>query len=184
MCLHLARSRKTPPGPIAPALVAANAPQQPGDLARPRWARVHRIRLIRREIRESLSAGALDLLLSHAELVVEGSSEIESKPGAARTQIGERVYVTLMLTIDLSRCAEGFHEPADAATAERVAELMRDTPNVRTRLLALARPRLAAIAGVDEDALEIALEPQVRAEGVRVLVDGDAVAWPRARRQG
>ena len=141
---------------------------------------MHRIRLIRREIRESLSAGALDLLLAHAELVVEGSGEI----GTAQRPIGERVYVTLMLTIDLSRCADGFREPADAATAERIAELMRETPTVRTRLLALARPRLAELAGLDEDALEIALEPQVRAEGVRVLVDGDAVAWPRARRRG
>jgi hypothetical protein len=177
----LARSRKTPPGPAAtPAVTRADDPPTARGLARPRWARVHRIRLIRREIRESLSAGALDLLLSHAELVVEGASEI----GTARRPIGERVYVTLMLTIDLSRCAEGFREPADAATAERIAELMRETPTVRTRLLALARPRLAELAGLDEDALEIALEPQVRAEGVRVLVDGDAVAWPRARRRG
>ncbi len=149
----------------------------------PRWARVHRIRLIRREIRESLSAGALDLLLEHAELVVEGSGELGSAPGVA-AGLRDRLYATVMLTIDLTRCAHGFREPADAATAERVAELMRETTTVRTRLLALARGRLAQLAGVDEDALEISLEPQVRADGVRVLVDGDAVAWPRARRKG
>ncbi|MBC8068280.1 MAG: hypothetical protein IAG13_08100, partial [Deltaproteobacteria bacterium] len=95
----MARSRKTPPGPASTPVARADEPPAPGDLARPRWARVHRIRLIRREIRESLSAGALDLLLSHAELVVEGSGEIGTAPG----HIGERVYVTLMLTIDLSR---------------------------------------------------------------------------------
>jgi hypothetical protein len=179
VALHLARSRKTPPGTPPPPSGHA--------LARPGWARVHRIRLIRREFRESLSAGALDLLLAHAELVVEGSGEIDCRDprgGNAPTHLGERVYVTLMLTIDLSRCADGFREPADAATAERVAELMRETPTLRTRLLALARPRLAELAGIGEDALEIALEPQVRADGVRVLVDGDAVAWPRARRRG
>lgn len=150
-------------------------------LSRPRWARVRRIRLIRREIRESLSPGALDLLLAHAELQVEGSAEIGEDPrGVAPTT---RVYATLMLTIDLSRCADHFREPADVATAERVAELMRETTAVRTRLLALARPQLAALAGVDEDRLEISLEPQVRVDGVRVLVDGDAMAWPRARRR-
>jgi hypothetical protein len=141
---------------------------------------VHRIRLIRREVRESLSAGALDLLLAHAELVVEGSGEIGSPAPDRR----DRVYATVMLTIDLTRCADDFREPADAATAERVAELMRETTTVRSRLLALARPRLAELAGIPEESLEISLEPQVRAEGVRVLVDGDAVAWPRARRRG
>jgi hypothetical protein len=90
---------------------------------------VHRIRLIRREIKESLSAGALDLLLEHAELVVEGSGEI----GSPAAEGHARVYATVMLTIDLSRSAAGFREPAEAATAERDAELMRETTAVRTR---------------------------------------------------
>lgn len=179
----MSRSRKTPVPAAAPAAPRRATPLDVAaerGLVRPRWARVHRIRLIRREVKESLSAGALDLLLEHAELVVEGSGEI----GSPAAEGHARVYATVMLTIDLSRCAEGFREPADAATAERVAELMRETTAVRTRLLALARPRLAELAGLAEDALEISLEPQVRAEGVRVLVDGDAVAWPRMRRRG
>lgn len=148
---------------------------------------MQRIRLIRREVRESLSSGALDLLLAQAELVVEGSGEIaapsSSAPGSARARGPEadRVYATVMWTIDLARVADRFREPADAATAERVAELMRAEPTLRPRLVALARPKLAALAGVAEDALEITVEPHVRADGVLVLVDGDAVAWERVR---
>jgi hypothetical protein len=149
----------------------------------PRWARVQRIRLIRREVRESLSAGALDLLLADAELVVEGSSELSSRSRSepASRSPGERIFATVMLTIDLARVADRFREPADAATAERVAELMRVEPKVRDRLVALARPRLAQLVGVAQEAVDISIEPHVRADGVHVLVDGDAVAWPRAR---
>ena len=143
---------------------------------------MQRIQLIRREVRESLSSGALDLLLAQAELVVEGSGEIASRgPASPSARGSERVYATVMWTIDLGRVADRFREPADAATAERVAKLMRAEPTLRERLVALARPRLAALAGVAEDALEISIEPNVRADGVHVLVDGDAVAWERPR---
>lgn len=173
--------------PVARAAAAAKARARasephPDGLVPPRWARVQRIRLIRREVRESLSAGALDLLLADAELVVEGSGELSSRARSEPTRSpSERVFATVMLTIDLARVADRFREPADAATAERVAELMRVEPKVRDRLVALARPRLAALVGVDEEAVDISIEPHVRADGVHVLVDGDAVAWPRAR---
>lgn len=140
---------------------------------------MQKIRLIRREVRESLSSGALDLLLADAELVVEGSSEIEARPQTERR--ADRVFATVMLTIDLGRVADRFREPADAATAERVAELMRVEPLVRDRLISRARPQLAALVGLAEHAVEISIEPHVRADGVHVLVDGDAVAWPRIR---
>ncbi|HET6585399.1 MAG TPA: hypothetical protein VFG69_18200 [Nannocystaceae bacterium] len=162
----------------------AAAPKKPrapasDGLVPPRWARVQRIRLIRREVRESLSAGALDLLLADAELVVEGGGEVSSRQPPSSS--GSTVFATVMLTIDLARVADRFREPADAATAERVAELMRVEPRVRDRLVALARPRLAALVGVGQEAVDISLEPHVRADGVHVLVDGDAVAGPRAR---
>jgi hypothetical protein len=142
----------------------------------PRWARVDRIPLIRREVRESLSPGALDLLLAEADIVVEGSGEIEPR---AMPASADRVFATVMLTIDLARVADRVREPADAATAERIAELMRVEPLVRDRLVDRARPRLAALLGLAESAVEISIEPHVRADGVQVLVDGDAVAWPR-----
>lgn len=138
---------------------------------------MQRIRLIRREVRESLSPGALDLLLAEADAVVEGGGEIES--GASARASADRAFATVMLTIDLGRFADRFREPADAATAERVAELMRGDPLVRDRLVARARPRLAELLSLPPESVEISIEPHVRADGVLVLVDGDAVAWPR-----
>jgi hypothetical protein len=150
-----------------------------GAMPPPAWAKVSRIRLIRREVRETLSAGALDLLLEHAEVVIEGSHELgESRPGP------RQVFATVMITIDLPRCANRFREPPDAATAERIAELLRDATVLRPRLVALARPRLAELAELAPDALDLSLEIHVRADGVRVLIDGDLAGWPRAHRRG
>lgn len=143
------------------------------------WAKVRRIRLIHREVRESLSIGALDLLLANADIVVEGGGEIVSAGASAG-----RVYATVMVTIDLERCAPRFREPADAATAERVAELMRDTPAMQRRLVDLARPRLGELAQASLATLEISLHVNIRADGRRVLVDGDVMAWPREHRRG
>ncbi|MBX7083703.1 MAG: hypothetical protein K1X88_31125 [Nannocystaceae bacterium] len=144
----------------------------------PRWAKVARPRLIRREVRESLSPGALDLLLAHAEVVIEGDQALGRRNDGA-----PQVFATVMVTIDLPRCAERFREPADAETVLRVVELLRESASLRLRLVELARPRLAALAGVAPDTLEISLEPQLRADGVRLLIDGDAVGWPRAARR-
>lgn len=121
--------------------------------------------------------GALDLMLAHADVVVEGGGEIvPADAGAAG-----RVYATVMVTIDLERCAQRFREPADAATAERVAELMRDASAVQRRLVELARPRLSALARLPPTTLEISLHTNIRADGPRLLIDGDVMAWPRAR---
>lgn len=148
-----------------------------GDLIPPRWAKVDRIRLIHREIRESLSPGAIDLLFAHGELVVEGSPAVAADSGTGR------VYATVMMTIELERCAERMREPADAATAERLAELMREHESVRVKLAELARPHLARLAGLAEDALELVIEPSVRSDRMLLLIDGDAMAWPRTHRQ-
>lgn len=148
-----------------------------GRLLAPRWARVERIRLIHREIRESLSPGAIDLLFAHGELVVEGSPAVAAESGSGR------IYATVMLTIELARCAERVREPVDAATAERLAELMRVSPSVQVKLAELARPHLARLASAPPDTLELAVEPTVRSDRMQLLIDGDAVAWPRKRRQ-
>jgi hypothetical protein len=127
---------------------------------------VRRIPLIRREIRERLSPNALDLLFSRAELVVEGDSE----PG----------YATVMVTIDLETAADELREPADAATAMRVAELMNEAPEVRSRLLALAQLELSVRFGTAAERLRIGLEHTIRAEGCRILIDGDVTAEIRS----
>lgn len=159
-----------------PTSNASDTEQRARELARellgPAWPRVRRIPLIRREIRESLSDNALELLFRGAELIVEGDPEL-----------GERAYATVMATLDLSARAALLREPPDEATAERVAELMRGSPGVRERMTALARPRLAELYGVDPRGFAIELLPAVRVEGAKILIDGDVVVSARAGRQ-
>jgi hypothetical protein len=151
------------------------------ELPEPRWARVHKVQLIRREIRETLSPSALEVLWRHGEHVIEGGQELHRGRGTA----APRFYATVMVTCDLRRCAAWFREPADVATAERLAELMIGNPRVQKKLVALARPELARLAQVPESALHIELDHHVRAEGTRVLIDGDAmVSLEPARKAG
>jgi hypothetical protein len=140
-----------------------------GLLPEARWARVQKVQLIRREIRESLSPSALEVLWRHGEHVVEGGGEL------GRPTPGRRFYATVMVTFDLKRCAAYFREPADVATAERLAELLIGSPRVKNKLIALARPELARLAQVAEHCLHIEMDHHARAEGTQVLIDGDAM---------
>jgi len=141
-------------------------------LPEPEWTRVSRIQLIRREVRETLSASAVDVLFAHARHVIEGSPEL----GARENGTGRRVYATVMVTIDLVHCAQVFREPPDAATAERVAELLADGRRVRSRLASLARPELARLVGASGNRLKLTMEHDVRSEGTTILIDVDAMA--------
>jgi hypothetical protein len=132
-------------------------------------ARVARVQLIRREVREYLSPSALEILFAHAEWVAEGSGDLDARdPGGP-------AYATIMVTIDLGRCEALLREPADAATAARVAELLGENRDVPARLAVMARDELGRIAGVPPDELEAAVEHHTRADGTRILIDGDAV---------
>jgi hypothetical protein len=141
------------------------------------------VQLIRREIREFLGQSALEVLFSVAEHVVEGSAELSAADAGSpgRGARAPRVYATVMVTIDLRACSAYFREPADDATAERVAELMQGCARVGEQLAELARPKLAELAGLAADRLEVTLQHQVRADGTRILIDGDAMGrwdWP------
>lgn len=133
------------------------------------WARVSKIQLIRREVREFLPPSAVELLFAHGEDVVEGGVELGDGG------VAHRAYATVMVTIDLARCADLFREPADAATAQRLAELMEVDRPVRERLMTLARRELARISGLSAKRLRVQLEHHVRAEGTRLLLDADAM---------
>ncbi|WP_146158521.1 hypothetical protein [Enhygromyxa salina] len=147
------------------------------ELLQPTWPRVRRIPLIRREVRESLSDNALEILFCSAELLIEGDRDLETRPSLSDA---ERVYATVMLTLDLSRSAALLRERPDEATAERVAELMRGSDEVRRRLIELARPKLAELFDAAPRSLRIELLPVVRVSGARILIDGDAVVSLRS----
>ncbi|MEM7153688.1 MAG: hypothetical protein AAF799_12650 [Myxococcota bacterium] len=146
-------------------------------LGDPPWARVQRVQLIRREVREVLSPGALEVLFEHVDLVVEGGEELGGRRTADR-----RFYATVMVTIDLVRCRSCFREPADEATARRVAELMEEDPRVEQRLRTLAGRELAQLADTEPEALSLVLETGVRAAGTAVLLDIDVQATLANRR--
>lgn len=147
----------------------AKAPSEP--LGAAPWAKVRRIQLIRREIREVLSPSALEVLFDHAELVVEGGEELGGQRAGDR-----RVFATVMVTLDLARCAGQVREPADEATARRVAELMEVEPRVHERLRSLAARELARLGGAEPEEITVAVETSLRAEGTAVLIDVDAMA--------
>src|SRR5690606_27867106 len=79
---------------------ASDTDHRARELARallgPAWPRVRRIPLIRREVRESLSDSALEILFCGAELLVEGDRELPE-----RGITSGRAYATVMLTLDL-----------------------------------------------------------------------------------
>lgn len=153
----------------------ANTPSE--RLGAAPWAKVRRVQLIRREIREVLSPSALEVLFDHAELVVEGGEEVGGR-GA-----GGRVFATVMITIDLCRCAGQVREPADEATARRVAELMEADPRVHERLRTLAARELARLGGAPPEEITVAVESAFRVEGTTVLIDVDAMATLARRRE-
>ncbi len=129
--------------------------------------RVHRVQLVRREVREYLSPSALEILFAHATWVVEG----EPVPAG-----GLRLFATVMVTIDLASCAAYLREPADAATAARVATLMDASPAVARRLIEMGRPRLLRLLGAPgRGEVDVSIEHRARAEGARILIDGDVV---------
>jgi len=130
------------------------------------------VNLIRREVRESLSPNALEILFSRAELVVESGDDPS----------GEVVYATVMATFDLARCADLVREPADAATALRLSELLMNDRRVARRLVALARPYLCEAAEQSVPASAVAMDFKVRVEDERVLIDGDAMVSLRELR--
>lgn len=166
----------------------ASAPERAAKdgLATAPWARVRRVALIRREVHETLSPSAVEVLFDHAELVVEGGEELGGRRAEDR-----RVFATVMITIDLARCAGQVREPTDEATARRVAELMESDPRVHERLRALATRELARLGGAKPEdfaggpessspaapkALAVTLETALRVEGTAVLLDIDAMA--------
>lgn len=143
---------------------AAVSTDRLGSLDTTGWARVERVQLIRREVREFLSTQALDLLFERAEVVVEGGTDERG-----------RSYATVMLSVDLADGQPWFRERPDAATAQRVVELLREDRWLERHLRRLARTALAKRGAVRVNPRQVALDYFVRAEDRHVLVDCDAM---------
>src|SRR5689334_15114401 len=109
-----------------------------GTALRP-LARVQRIALFEREVRERLSRAAMDLVFERAEVISEGQRS---------TRAGQPVYFgSTMLTINLDTLAPSLREACDAGTARRLATLLLDDASVNTRVKQIATREAARIVG-------------------------------------
>jgi hypothetical protein len=160
MVTHKAKGA-APPGARAPKKAS------PALLLRP-LARVQRIALFEREVRERLSRAALDLVFERAEVISEGQQS---------TRAGQPVYFgSTMLTIDLEGLAPQLRESCDAGTARHLATLLKNDTAVATRVKSVAAREAARIAGARLKA--IATEVKVSARGARVFIDVDVEGTP------
>jgi hypothetical protein len=131
-------------------------------------ARVARIALFEREVRERPSRAALELVFRRAEVISEGQrAHRDGRP----TYFG-----STMLTLDLEALAPSLRESCDAGTARRLAGLLAGDPSVSSRIKAIATREAIRLAG--GRLRTIATEVKVSARGARVFIDVDVEGTP------
>jgi hypothetical protein len=134
--------------------------------ARRPMARATRIALFEREVRERLSLAALDLILARADVISEGQRGVRG---------GRDAYLgSTMLTIDLPSLDLLLREACDAGTARRLAELLEEDKDARTRIEALAAAEAARVAGATPTA--VSTHVAIRAQASKVFIDIDVEA--------
>jgi hypothetical protein len=154
--MHRPKLLPSPPGSTAGA--RAGTPL----LLRP-LARVTRISLFEREVRERLSRAALDVLLSSAAVMSEGQWSLRA---------GKEIFFgSTMLTIELETVASSLRDACDARAAQRVAALIETDKAALARIKTIAAAETLRIAGRPPRSLTS--EVKVRARGITVFVDVD-----------
>jgi hypothetical protein len=162
MVTHKAKGTAAHPSSPRPAKKSAS-----GTALRP-LARVERIALFEREVRERLSRAAMDLVFERAEVMSEGQRSIRA---------GQPAYFgSTMLTINLDTLAPSLREACDAGTARRLATLLMDDASAHARVKQIATREATRIAGGRLRAL--GTEVKVSARGVRVFIDVDVEGTP------
>src|SRR5688572_18211958 len=163
MVTHKAKGVSAPAGSPRPKKAEPRA----STTLRP-LARVQRIALFEREVRERLSRAALDLVFERAEVMSEGQKS---------TRAGQPVYFgSTMLTIDLEALGPVLREVCDAGTARRLGKLLAGDSAVAARVKTIAAREAARIAGARLHGL--AAEMKVNAKGARVFIDVDVEGTP------
>jgi hypothetical protein len=127
-------------------------------------AKVTRVTLFEREVRERLSSSAVELLLAGARVLSEGQVARTGAGGAA-------FYGTVMLTMDLRLVGAAVRERCDEATARRVAAMMQGDARITRRVRQLAAKEAGQVAGRPVRAS--ASDVRVRAQGTSVFIDVD-----------
>ena len=136
-------------------------------------ARVTRVTLFEREVRERLSSAAVEILVGSARVLSEGRTD----PGNPALPVaGESAFFgSTMLTIDLAALGsvgEGlFREPADEATAARLARHCAGDTRLLRRVRQVAEREAARLAG--RRFTQASTEVRVRSQGSTVFIDVD-----------
>jgi hypothetical protein len=141
------------------------SPQSSPLLLRP-LARVERISLFEREVKERLSRAALDVLFAAAGVMSEGQR-------AARGG-RESFFGSTMLTIELERVATALRDAADARAAQRLAALLARDAGAQARIKRLAAEECERLSSARPRSLNTDIK--VRARGTTVYVDVDVEA--------
>jgi len=129
-------------------------------------ARVARITLFEREVREKLSRAALELLLGRLEVLSEGQRTHRN---------GRDLYFgSTMMTADLARLTDVVRDNADEPTAVRLVKLLEGDEAARARLLGIAVNEANRIACVP--LLRVETHLAIRADAHRVYADVDVEA--------
>jgi hypothetical protein len=150
----------TAAGASSPLARAAMRP-----LLRP-LARVQRVSLFEREVKERLSRAALDVIFAAAAVMSEGQR-------AARE--GREVFFgSTMLTVELESVALAVRDAADARAAQRLASLLATDAGALARIKSIAAEEAERLTGVRPRALNPDIK--VRARGTTVYVDVDLEA--------
>jgi hypothetical protein len=129
-------------------------------------ARVERISLFEREVKERLSRAALDVLFATAGVMSEGQ----------RTARGgrESFFGSTMLTIELDAAALALRDTADARAAQRLAALLARDAGAQARIKRLAAEECERLSSARPRSLNTDIK--VRARGTTVYVDVDVEA--------
>jgi hypothetical protein len=123
-------------------------------------AAVRRLALVRREIRERISATGLELLLRAASRISEG-----------RIAADGRYYGSTMLTLDLGLASGQVRDVCDIATAVRLAQLLEGDAAALAQVRRLVVEEASRVARRPLGELE--LEIRLRVEGSKIFIDVD-----------
>src|SRR5215213_401767 len=145
----------------------SSSPPQPArrPLLRP-LARVERISLFEREVKERLSRAALDVLFAAAGVMSEGQ---RSARGGR-----ELFFGSTMLTIALDSVSLALRDAADARSAQRLAALLARDAGAQARIKRLAADECERLSTVRPRSVNADIK--VRARGTTVYVDVDVEA--------
>lgn len=136
-------------------------------------AKVRQVGLFSRKIIEHLSPSGFEALLSGAERISEGQVSLAGLYDGST-----------MFTIDLGAGSSKIREACNAATAGRLATLLKRERKLQKRVVALALQEARNIAR--QTILDPDTDLRIRLEGTRVLMDvdveGEVAALPERAR--